>query len=411
MLEQAVILVGGKGTRLGSLTATTPKPLLSVGGRPFVEHLLQEISRYGFKKITLLAGTFGEQFKDAFDGRVLFGMNLEVVVEPTPLGTAGALRFAAEQDQLDASFLLMNGDSWIDTDLGDFLRQWQEDRSVNPSIRMQILLHEMRGADRYGLVRVADGLITSFNEKPLDTARATGLINAGIYAVDRSILDGLEPGEFSSLENDLIPRIVDAGQATGSIAAAGCYFIDIGIPESLGRSRKELLQRRRRPALFLDRDGTLNEDHGYTHLPEDLVWLKDAREAVKLANSSGYYVFVVTNQSGVARGYYDEEAVLHFHSVMQRDLLRIGAHIDAFGWCPHHPSARLASYRTSCNCRKPRPGMIEKLCEQWPVDLDNSVLIGNSDSDIAAANAAGIPGFKFNGGSLLEFSKHCLRNG
>jgi D-glycero-D-manno-heptose 1,7-bisphosphate phosphatase len=151
----------------------------------------------------------------------------------------------------------------------------------------------------------------------------------------------------------------------------------------------------RRPAAFLDRDGVLNVDHGYTHRPEQLEWIDGAPEAVRLLNEAGYLVFVVTNQSGIARGYYDEEAVKSFHAHMQKDLASHRAHVDAFYYCPHHPEGTIKSLAVHCRCRKPGPGMLEQAAGKWPIDRDASFLVGDKDEDIAAARAFGIRGVKF----------------
>jgi len=150
-----------------------------------------------------------------------------------------------------------------------------------------------------------------------------------------------------------------------------------------------------RPAAFLDRDGVLNVDHGYAHRPEQLDWVEGAPEAVRLLNEAGYYVIVVTNQSGVARGYFDEGAVLRFHAHMRERLAEHGARIDAFYYCPHHPRGTVKEFAIACTCRKPLPGLLEQATGDWPIDLSKSFLIGDRDHDVAAAEAFHIRGIKF----------------
>ena len=152
----------------------------------------------------------------------------------------------------------------------------------------------------------------------------------------------------------------------------------------------------RRPAAFLDRDGVLNVDHGYVHKPEQLEWVAGAPEAVRLLNLAGYYVLIISNQSGIARGYYDEAAVNFFHAHMQDDLAAHGAHIDAFYFCPHHPEGIIKPLSVPCRCRKPAPGMLEQAAREWPIDISASFLIGDKDDDMAAAAAFNIRGIKFN---------------
>ena len=150
-----------------------------------------------------------------------------------------------------------------------------------------------------------------------------------------------------------------------------------------------------RPAAFLDRDGVLNVDCGYAFRPEDLEMIPTAAAAVRLLNAAGYYVIVVTNQSGVARGFYSEAAVKLFNSHLQELLKAEGAHIDAFYFCPHHPDGKIKELAILCHCRKPQPGMLEQAARDWPIDLARSFLIGDKDDDLAAARAFHIRGVKF----------------
>ena len=145
-----------------------------------------------------------------------------------------------------------------------------------------------------------------------------------------------------------------------------------------------------RGAVFLDRDGVLNEDRGYVGELERFTWIAGAREAILRINKAGLYAFVVTNQSGVARGLYDEAAVGRIHEHMQADLARIGARLDDFRYCPHHEQGALPAYRLRCACRKPEPGMLLDLAAAWDVDLGRSVMIGDHPRDVEAGRAAGV---------------------
>lgn len=159
-----------------------------------------------------------------------------------------------------------------------------------------------------------------------------------------------------------------------------------------------------RPALFLDRDGVLNEDQGYVHRWEDFHWIPGAKETVAAFNRAGWLVIVVTNQSGVGRGYYTEEAVHELHRHMQDDLAKSGAHIDAFYHAPQHPEAAEPAYRhPDPPLRKPNPGMILQALQDWPIDAEASLLIGDKPSDLEAALRAGIRGVLFEGGDLAAF--------
>lgn len=166
-----------------------------------------------------------------------------------------------------------------------------------------------------------------------------------------------------------------------------------------------------KPAAFLDRDGVLNQDIGYLHEPEQLVWMPQAVEAVAYLHAAGFRVFVVSNQSGIARGYYSETAVNELHDTMQDVLCQAGTSIDAFAYCPHHPAGSVERYRMDCTCRKPHPGMLLGLMERFPTLRRDSFLIGDKETDLAAAAAANVCGYLYAGGSLLDFSRRIVEQG
>ena len=155
-----------------------------------------------------------------------------------------------------------------------------------------------------------------------------------------------------------------------------------------------------RPAVFFDRDGTVNADKGYTHRPDDLIFLPGAVAAVKRVNDLGWYAFLVTNQSGVARGYFTETDVQVFHTHMQDQLRTAGARFDDIRYCPHHPEGKVEAYARACDCRKPKAGMILDLMRKWPVIREGSLVVGNSDSDMQAARGAGLRAIRYDGGNL-----------
>lgn len=159
---------------------------------------------------------------------------------------------------------------------------------------------------------------------------------------------------------------------------------------------------RLRKAVFFDRDGTLNVDKNYLHRIEDFEWLGDAPQAIRWANDNGFLAIVITNQSGVARGYFPEDDVRRLHEWMNEDLARFGAHIDAFYYCPHLPDGSVAAYAVECGCRKPKPGLIERACADFGIDRSASVAVGDAPRDVECAEAAGVRGVRFEGGSLTE---------
>lgn len=166
-----------------------------------------------------------------------------------------------------------------------------------------------------------------------------------------------------------------------------------------------------RRAVFFDRDGVLNEEVGYLWEVERFRWIDGARDAIKLCNERGILTVVVTNQSGIARGLYTPLDVDKLHQRMQDDLAEVGARIDAFYYCPHHPQGIIAGLNVECNCRKPKPGMILCACKDFDIEPAQSILFGDSVRDIEAAAAAGLrAGILFTGGNLFEVVKAELEN-
>lgn len=387
---QVAILCGGLGTRLGALTKGTPKPLLPVGGEPFLFHVLREMKRFGFARVLLLAGFRSDVIGPfAEEASARLDLAVEVAVEPEPAGTGGALWHARER--LDPTFLLLNGDSWFDFNVLDLVLK----AAADPSALAMLALRALDDASRYGTVRLEDGRVVAFAVRPDEAG--PGLVNGGVYLLRRALVDTIGPR--ASLEAEVLPRLAAAGRVAGAIYNG--FFIDIGVPASYESAQTSVPSRRKRPAVFLDRDGVLNEDLGYVGTRERFRWLPGAIKAVKRMNDEGLYVFIITNQAGVARGFYTEADVAALHAHMQAELRAQGAHVDDVRYCPHHPDGTVARYVKACDWRKPGAGMIRDLLAYWPIDLDASVVVGDKESDLQAGHAAGLRGVLLDSGRSL----------
>lgn len=396
-IRQCAILAGGRASRLGEIAASLPKPLLPCGDRPFLAWLMREFCRYGVEEFLLLGGHLADRLEAAMPA-LAAAMPREVAIrlcaEPHPAGTGGALHHA--RALLDDEFLLCNGDSLFDANLAPFLAASAQAPAQEIG---HLLLRPAPEGARYGVVDHEQGRVSGFRARPA-AGEAGGAINAGIYRFDRRLLDHLSP--VCSLENEVLPSLAASGRLGASLGGDG-YFCDIGVPADYARGAVEIPQRFRRGAVFLDRDGVLNHDHGYVGTRARFAWMQGAREAVAMAGARGLHVFIVTNQSGIARGFYSEDDLCALHRWIAEECRAMGGTIDDWRYCPFHPEAPLAAYRRDSDWRKPAPGMIRDLLAHWQIDPARALLVGDQETDMQAAAAAGIAGHRFTGGDLAAF--------
>ena len=382
MLKQALILAGGLGTRLGDVARHTPKPLLDVGGRPLLEHLVWNLRRHGVDDIVMSVGHLAHRIEEHFGDGSAFGVRIRYVVEASPAGTGGALKLCA--DLLEPRFALLNGDTLFDFNLLDLDLLSQRSGAL-----ACLALRPVPDAARYGRVALDATRVVRFAEK---STEGPGDVNGGVTIFHRRVLDRLPEGR-SSLEHDLMPGLVAEGSVHGK--AYDGFFLDIGLHDTLQRAQIEVPQWRRKPALLLDRDGVLNIDHGYVHRPDQFEWVSGAVAAIKKANDAGVLVIVVTNQAGIARGYYDDAQFDALMRWVNGQLGASGAHLDAWYYCPHHPTQGSTELTRECDCRKPAPGLILRALREWEFDPAAAVLIGDKPGDSTAAAAAGLRGRLF----------------
>ena len=330
-VTQCAVLVGGLGTRLGALTATTPKPILPCGGRPFLFWLLREFVRFGVTDFLLLTGHLSAEIERAaadIQAALPRPARITLSEEPIRAGTGGAVFHA--RDQLQDRFLLCNGDSLFDCNFANLLAAAATDR---PDVIGRIVLRQLDDASRYGVVeidRTASPLpgTSAAGHQRDDQRRDLSVQPVAARASAAGLLAGSRRHARSCTRRRLRGTLGDG------------YFRDIGVPDDFARAQTEIPALLRRKALFLDRDGVLNVDHGYVGSRDRFEWIDGALDAIRYATQAGWHVFIVTNQSGVARGHYDEAAV--------HDLL------DWIGDQARPPAARSTTRATAPTTRTPR---------------------------------------------------------
>jgi D-glycero-D-manno-heptose 1,7-bisphosphate phosphatase len=391
-IRQAVILAGGKGTRLGEITRAIPKPMLPIaGGRPFLDYLLEEIERHGYQDILLLGGYLGEVLEAAYNGRRIGAATIRVLRETVPLGTAGALTVAREA--LDPRFLMMNGDAFFDINLRAL-----EQASHQSGAMATLALRSVGDAARYGRVIEEQGKVVAFLEK--DPSRpGPGVINGGIYVLKREILD-LVLNLPCSLEQDVFPALVKQGEIRG-LKFDG-YFLDIGLPETLEQGHRELPRVRVRPAAFLDLKTLINFAEGDSFRPQAFEWNKGAVEAIRALNDRGYYVVVASHQLESTHITIAAGDAFRLNAAMQERLALEGAHIDRFYGEPEFTARSAPGHATGAAKAKPVSHLFLEAMNERPIVGKRSFFIGVSVGDVEAARSAGIAAHVFGDGDLAR---------
>lgn len=391
---QAVLLAGGLGSRLGELTKNTPKPLLGVGGRPFLEYLTWNLTRHGIRRLVLSIGFESQKIIDHFKDGESFGIHIDYVIEPSPMGTGGAVKLCEEY--LEEQFFVLNGDTLFDINYLDLMARSNALEIENS----YVALRHVEDVSRYGAVAEEGERVVNFSEK---SHSGPGWINGGVYWLKKKHLDFL-PSGVSSLESDLFPMLAKQGLLYARPYSG--FFIDIGTPATFQEAQTTLPEWRRRPVAFLDRDGVINHNTNYACRKEEFIWMDGAAEAIKQLNDRGYLVIVITNQAGIGRGYYTEGDFWALMQWVNQTLNAVGAHLDAVYFCPCHPEYGIGKYKKDSFRRKPNPGMFIDACNDWDVDLKKSFFVGDAITDEQAAERQGLKFHKFESGDLNAFIEH-----
>ena len=391
---EAVILAGGRGTRMGAMCADTPKPLLPLAGEPVIMRQIRALSAEGIRKITVVAGYLADRLISALGDGAAFGVSLRHYREETPLGTAGALGSLG----LTEDFLLLSGDLLFSFSLPD-MAAFHRERGALATLFAHPNAHpfdsavlETDGADR----------ITAFLPKNGKPAEYPNLCNAGIQIVSPALFAALPAGSPADLDRDVLRPAVSTGRLYAYRSAE--YVRDLGTPARFAAAGADLaagLPRRLRrdvpkPAVFLDRDGTLNVYRGDIAAPEQIELLPGAAEAVRSLNLAGVPAILVTNQPVVARGLCSMETLARIHMRLETLLGEEGAYLDAIYVCPHHPErgfpGEVPALKIPCRCRKPSPGMLLMASKRFGISLSDSWMVGDTRRDMETAGNAGCRG-------------------
>jgi D-glycero-alpha-D-manno-heptose 1-phosphate guanylyltransferase len=377
---EVIILAGGLGTRLRSVVSDVPKCMAPVGEKPFLWYLLEGLKRFDVERVILSVGYLREVIEQWIaDHASEYPFEFCFAVEEQPLGTGGGIRLAASK-AAGPELVVLNGDTWFDADLGQLVEFRRE--SGKP---VAVALKPLRDFDRYGRVELApDGTVSAFKEKQHCEA---GLINGGIYALDRDsgIFGGL-PEKFSFEKDVLEPRCA-AGELCGLVQDG--YFIDIGVPDDYARAcNAPWLLVTGHDTLLLDRDGVINvlRPGDYVKTIDEFEWRPGIKDALREAASRFRHIFIVTNQRGVGRGVMSREALEGIHEWMTKEVSASGGRIDGIYVC--------TAVSDSDPCRKPNRGLFDQILSDHPsVNPSRTLMVGDSPSDALFARNCGIDFF------------------
>lgn len=436
---QVVVLMGGLGTRLKEYTKECPKPLVDVEGRPFFDYSLRLLMHHGFRKFLFLIGYRAEMIEEYYGDGSRLGISITYCYDGKELlGTGGAVRRA--YDLLEDDFLLMYGDSFMDIDYEETVYRYFEGKQRG----MKALMTVLKNGDRFDRSNVImNGREIELYDKK-DIKPEMDYIDYGVCMYEKelftdeylrdipdipvSAVDDTASGETDTGKKDhakgsdngpavdACPHMADIRfdialiqkqlsldrKITAHIVTK--RFYEIGSPESLNEFREYVKHRfnESHPAVFIDRDGVLNEivfndDTEQMDSPQKLSEFRpfpEAAEALRRIKEKGYYVFLATNQPGAAKGKSSLKTLYDINTLFAEQLSDKGVDIDGIFMCPHYP--RMSEYTRekflirNCDCRKPKPGLILKPKDIYNIDYDNSYMIGDSFTDIVAGQAAGV---------------------
>lgn len=412
---KAVIMAGGKGTRISSVASDIPKPMIKIEGKPVLEHEIECLKEQGFTDLIITVSHLGNIIMDYFgDGSKIspatekpFGVHIEYYIEKEPLGNAGAL--FKIKDQLKEDFLLLNADAVFDVDFNRMVTYHREKNAL-----VTLFTHPNSHPYDSGLLIADDNKavlkwLAKEDERP---QWYRNRVNAGLHVISPKIFDlidinadkiGTVGENGKTIKVDLDRQLLKPLAGTGKMFCYDSpeYVKDMGTPERYesvcrdfhdGKVQAKNLSHKQK-AVFLDRDGTLNRYVGFLRNIDDFELLDGVADAIKAINNSGYLAIVVTNQPVIARGEVTVQQLKEIHNKMETLLGLEGGYIDAIYYCPHHPhkgyEGEIPELKFNCDCRKPKPGMLIQAAKDFNIDLSKSWIIGDSENDIRCGINAG----------------------
>ena len=384
---KTVIMAGGKGTRISSVASDIPKPMIPIAGKPVLEHEINCLREQGFSDLIITVSHLGQTIMGYFRDGSDFGVHIEYFVEEVPLGNAGAL--LRLKTKLTEDFLLLNADSVFDIDFNRFV-----DFHKYRGGLATLFTHPNNHPYDSGLIVADDmGRVTQWLTKEDDrTGYYRNRVNAGLHVLSPKLLEQVADTPKIDLDRQILKPLAGTGQMY--VYDSPEYVKDMGTPERYAAVCDDFVRgkvqarnlKKKQKAIFLDRDGTINEYVGFLRNIDDFRLIEGASDAIKMINQSGYLAIVVTNQPVIARGEVTVSQLDEIHNKMETLLGADGAYVDAIYYCPHHPhkgyAGEIPELKIDCNCRKPKAGMLFQAAKDFNIDLSASWMVGDGENDL-----------------------------
>jgi len=364
-----IILAGGKGSRIKNFTNKTPKPLLKFDNKSILQYVINYYSKFNFNKIFILAGHKGNQIYKKYNNKITNLIKIKVIIEKKPLDTFGAVLNIKKFIHND--FILVNGDTIIDFDLKNLIK-------IRSKKKMSIILNKNLN---YKTNRKLNNISVD-KKNNIIFSKYNNFMSGGVYFVSKELLKHRK--KKNSIEDDLIPKLIKNNEVKG-IVNNKKFFIDIGTYKNLRMGKVAIPGFFKRPAIFFDRDGVINHDYGYVHKYKNFRFKNGVLKILKFLSKKKIYIFIVTNQAGIGKGYYSIKKFFELHKKIKNILEKKNIYIHDIKFSPYHPNAKILKYRKNSNLRKPGNLMIEKLFSEWNLIRNKSFMIGDKLSDKLAA--------------------------
>lgn len=380
MLEKilTIVLAGGKGTRIQNISTEVPKPMILLENKPVLHHIIKNVRKYGIRNFLFKTSYLSEKIENYFQNGQNYDCKIDYFIEKEPLGTAGGLNYLKNNK---TPVLILYGDVLLNLNLKKLLEFHYEKKS-----QATIVVHESNHPEDSDVITLDENKrVTNSIHKP-GTKKYGNLTNAALYVLNPECFSFIPEKQSYDFGKNLVPQIMNLnvyGYETKE------YLKDMGTSERFSKVTKDLQEGKiinRVDAVFLDRDGVINEEIGNLHKKEQLKIIKQAPAGIKILNEENIPAIVITNQPVVAKNLCNEQELIEINTHLQKLLNEQNAYVDEIFYCPHHPDKGYPeenkNYKINCECRKPKTGMIEKAKEKFSINPENCFIIGDMTSDI-----------------------------